>query len=207
MVTPRWRVPRPARLPLRMKVIVGLGNPGREYEHTRHNVGWWLLDHLHRRWQFDGWKKDGDALTCTGLVGTKKVKLVKPQTYMNLSGQVLRPYLKREGWAAAQDLLVLVDEVAVPCGEYRFKPHGSPGGHNGLKSIEAHLKSPQYPRLRIGIKPVDERRQIGDLADFVLHAMPRDERDLVEGLYDRMTAAVELWIAEGTDKAVSSMGR
>ncbi len=207
MVTPSWRIPRPARPPLRMKVIVGLGNPGREYEQTRHNVGWWLLDHLHRRWHFDGWKKDGDALTGTGLVGTKKVKLVKPQTYMNLSGQVLRPYLKREGWSAAQDLLVLVDEVAVPCGEYRFKPHGSPGGHNGLKSIEAHLKSPQYPRLRIGIKPVDERRQIGDLADFVLHTMPRDERELVEGLYDRMTGAVELWIAEGTDKAVSSMGR
>lgn len=190
-----------------MKVIVGLGNPGREYEATRHNVGWWLLDHLHRRWLFDGWKKDGDALTATGLVGTRKVRLVKPQTYMNLSGQVLRPYLKREGWQAADDLLVLVDEVAVPCGEYRFKPSGSPGGHNGLKSIEAHLRSAIYPRLRIGIRPVDERRAIGDLAAFVLHPMPRDERELVEALYDRMTAAVERWIADGTEKAVSSMGR
>ncbi|MFN8979757.1 MAG: aminoacyl-tRNA hydrolase, partial [Gemmatimonadaceae bacterium] len=84
---------------------------------------------------------------------------------------------------------------------------GSPGGHNGLKSVEAHLKSPAYPRLRIGIKPVDERRQIGDLADFVLHTMPRDERDLVEGLYGRMCQAVELWIADGTEKAVSTMGR
>ena len=73
--------------------------------------------------------------------------------------------------------------------------------------MEAHLKSPTYPRLRIGIKPIDERRQIGDLADFVLHTMPRDERELVEGLYDRMTTAVELWIAEGTEKAVSTMGR
>jgi|APMI01.1.fsa_nt_gi PTH1 family peptidyl-tRNA hydrolase len=207
MVTPRWRIPRPARLPLHMKVIIGLGNPGREYEQTRHNVGWWLVDHLHRRWHFDGWKKDGDAITSTGLVGTKKVRLVKPQTFMNLSGQVVRPYLKREGWTAAQDLMVLVDEVAVPCGEFRLRASGSPGGHNGLKSMEAHLKSATYPRLRIGIKPVDERRTIGDLADFVLHTMPRDERDLVEALYDRMTTAIELWIAEGTEKAVSTMGR
>ncbi len=190
-----------------MKVIVGLGNPGREYDATRHNVGWWLLDHLAQRWHCEPFRKDGDAVSTTGLVGGKTVKLVKPQTYMNKSGEVLRRYLKRDGWSAAQDLLVLVDEVAVPVGEYRLRAAGSPGGHNGLKSVEAHLKSPTYPRLRIGIKPIDERRQIGDLADFVLHTMPRDERELVEGLYDRMTTAVELWIAEGTEKAVSTMGR
>ena len=206
MVTPRWRVPRPARLP-RMKVIVGLGNPGREYEDTRHNVGWWLLDELARRWHFDAWRKDGESLTSTGLVGTKKVRLVKPLTFMNLSGSVLRPYLKREGFAAAQDLMIVVDEVAVPVGEYRLRAAGSPGGHNGLKSIEAHLKSATYPRLRIGIRPVDERRTIGDLANFVLHSMPRDEKELVTGLYDRMVQALELWIADGTEKAVSAMGR
>ena len=127
--------------------------------------------------------------------------------FMNLSGAALRPYLKRDGWNAADDLMVIVDEVAVPAGEYRLRAAGSPGGHNGLKSIEAHLKSPTYPRLRIGIKPVDERRQIGDLADFVLHAMPRDERELVEALYPRMITALELWIADGTEKAVSAMGR
>jgi PTH1 family peptidyl-tRNA hydrolase len=146
-------------------------------------------------------------VTTTGLVGTKKVKLVKPLTYMNRSGEILRPYTKRDGWSAAQDLLVIVDEVAVPVGEFRLRAAGSPGGHNGLKSIEAHLKSPTYPRLRIGIKPVDERRQIGDLADFVLHTMPRDERELVETQYERMSKAIELWIAEGTEKAVSTMGR
>ncbi len=190
-----------------MKVIVGLGNPGREYEQTRHNVGWWLVDHLARRWHFDAWKKDGESLSTTGLVGTKKVKLQKPQTYMNLSGSVLRPYLKRDGWHAAEDLLVIVDDVAVPVGEYRLRAAGSPGGHNGLKSVEAHLKSATYPRLRIGIKPIDERRQIGELSDFVLRTMPRDERELVEELFDRMTAALELWIADGTEKAVSTMGR
>ncbi len=206
MVTPRWRVPRPARLP-RMKVIVGLGNPGREYEDTRHNVGWWFVEHLARRWPFDAWRKDGDSLTSSGLVGTKKVRLVKPQTFMNLSGSALRPFLKREGFAPAQDLMVIVDEVAVPVGEYRLRAAGSPGGHNGLKSIEAQLKSATYPRLRIGIRPVDERRTIGDLADFVLHTMPRDERELVEAQYDRMEKAIELWLTDGTEKAVSAMGR
>ena len=110
-------------------------------------------------------------------------------------------------WDPAQDLLVLVDEVAVPVGEYRLRAAGSPGGHNGLKSIEAHLKSPTYPRLRIGIRPVDERRPIGDLADFVLHAMPRDERALYDDSVPRLVDAVECWIAEGTEKAVSSRGR
>jgi PTH1 family peptidyl-tRNA hydrolase len=170
-------------------------------------VGWWLLDHLAQRWHFEPFRKDGDAVSTTGLVGGKKVKLVKPQTYMNKSGEVLRSYLKREGWSAAQDLLVLVDDVAVPVGEYRLRAAGSPGGHNGLKSVEAHVKSPTYPRLRIGIKPIDERRQIGELADFVLHPMPRDERALVEAQYERICTAVELWIADGTEKAGSTMGR
>lgn len=206
MVTPRWRVPRPARLP-HMKVIVGLGNPGREYEHTRHNVGWWLVDHLARTWHCDAWRKDGESYTATAVVGMKKVRLVKPQTYMNLSGAALRPFLKREGFVPAQDLLVIVDEVAVPIGEYRLRAFGSAGGHNGLKSVEAQLKSPTYPRLRIGIKPTDERRQIGDLADFVLHVMPRDEREVVESLYARLEQAAALWVTDGTEKAVSTMGR
>ena len=190
-----------------MKVIIGLGNPGREYEHTRHNVGWWLVDHLARAWHCDAWRKDGESLTATGVVGMKKVRLVKPQTFMNLSGAALRPFLKREGFVPAQDLLVIVDEVAVPVGEYRLRAFGSAGGHNGLKSVEAQLKSPTYPRLRIGIKPTDERRQIGDLADFVLHTMPRDERDEVERLYTRLEQAASLWVTDGTEKAVSTMGR
>lgn len=207
MVVPRWRIPRPRRLPLNMKVIAGLGNPGPEYESTRHNVGWWLVDHLARQWNFEQWRKDGEALTSTGLVGTRKVRLIKPLTFMNLSGAVLRPYLKRDGWSPAEDLLVVVDEIAVPVGEFRLRASGSAGGHNGLKSIESHVKSRDYPRLRIGIRPVDERRQIGDLADFVLRAMPRDEREAVDAIMPRLTQAVEIWVKEGTAKAVSTMGR
>lgn len=190
-----------------MKVIVGLGNPGREFADTRHNAGWWYLEHLARQWHCDNWRKDGDSLTASCLVSGEKVRLVKPQTYMNLSGSALRPFLKREGFVPANDLMIIVDEVAIPAGEYRLRAAGSAGGHNGLKSIEAQLNSVTYPRLRIGIRPVDERRLIGDLADFVLHTMPRDERDLVEAQYDRITKALDLWLAEGTEKAVSALGR
>jgi PTH1 family peptidyl-tRNA hydrolase len=205
----RGRIPRPALQArrLRMKVIAALGNPGREYEATRHNAAWWFVDHLARRWHFDSWKRDGESLAVTGLVGGKRVKLIKPQTYMNLSGSVLRAYPRREGFDIAQDLLVMVDEVAISIGEYRFKPFGSAGGHNGLKSVEAHLKTQKYPRLRIGIRSLDERRLGGDLADYVLNVMPRDERVVVEENFERMAQAVEIWISEGTEKAVSTMGR
>ncbi|MGV3707458.1 MAG: aminoacyl-tRNA hydrolase [Gemmatimonas sp.] len=190
-----------------MKVIVGLGNPGREYEATRHNVGWWVIDHLASLWHFDAWRRDGDSFTTSGLVGTKKVKLVKPQTYMNLSGQSLRPFQRREGFDAANDVLVIVDEVAVPVGEFRFRAAGSAGGHNGLKSIEAQLRSQKYGRLRVGIRPADEQRTVGVLSDFVLHTMPRDERALVEALYPRLVAATESWIKDGPEKTGSTFGR
>ena len=99
-----------------MKVIVGLGNPGREYAGTRHNVGWWVIDHLADVWRFDGWKKDNDALVANGVVSGAKVRLVKPQTFMNNSGEAVRHFLKRPFWAVANDLLVVSDEVALPVG-------------------------------------------------------------------------------------------
>lgn len=180
-----------------MKVILGLGNPGKEYERTRHNVGWWMLDHLAERWHITDWRKDGDARVANGAVGVTKVRLVKPLTYMNLSGAVLRPYLRRPFWAATKDLLVIVDEVALPLGRYRFRAKGSAGGHNGLKSIEGTLKSQEYARLRIGIHPTDEHRRVGNLADFVLDEFGRDEADVVRGLFPTLTDAIELWMKEG----------
>src|SRR5919106_6323169 len=107
-----------------MKLIVGLGNPGPEYERTRHNVGWWGLDHLADVWRFEGWKRDGDSRVSSGTVDGERVRLVKPQTYMNLSGSALRPYLRREGWSAARDLLVIMDEVALPVGSCRVRARG-----------------------------------------------------------------------------------
>ena len=143
-----------------MKVILGLGNPGREYEHTRHNVGWWLTDHLAERWSFDAWKKDGQAKVAQGhLSGMREtVRLVKPQTYMNLSGGVVVQYARRPFWSAANDLLVLVDDVAIPAGTWRLRAEGGAGGHNGLKSIQQSLGSTSH--VRIGLHTEDRASQL-----------------------------------------------
>ena len=178
-----------------MKVILGLGNPGKEYEHTRHNVGWWLVDHLADRWAFDGWKKDGQAKVAQGrLPGVKEtVRLVKPLTYMNLSGGVLVQYARRPFWAPATDLLVLVDEVAIAAGTWRLRAEGGAGGHNGLKSVQQTLGTQQYPRLRIGIGDPD-RPPGGSLSDYVLGAVGKRDADAIRALYPVMTETVEAWV-------------
>ena len=191
-----------------MKVIVGLGNPGREYAATRHNVGWWLIDHLADVWHFDGWKKDGDSHATGGGVAGVKVKLVKPQTFMNLSGQALKNYARRPFWSAAKDLMVVVDEVQIPVGRFRIRARGSAGGHNGLKSVEHALGSQEYPRLRIGVGPSEERKGVyKDLADFVLSPFARDEREDVLALLPPLTATVETWLQEGVEKAMNLHNR
>lgn len=187
-----------------MKVILGLGNPGRQYEATRHNVGWWLLDHLADVWRLDAWKRDGEALVTTATAHGVRVRLMKPLTYMNLSGQVLRPYLRRPFWTPAKDLLVVVDEVQLPVGRYRLRARGSAGGHNGLKSVEAAIGNQEYPRLRIGVGPSDERRGVyNDLSDFVLAPFARDERDQIMGLIPEVQDAVEMWMREGIERAMN----
>ena len=187
-----------------MKVILGLGNPGRQYERTRHNVGWWVLDHLADVWHLGSWKSEGQSLVANGLVGTAKVRLIKPQTFMNLSGAVLAPYLRRPFWSPKTDLLVVVDDVALPVGTYRLRPQGRAGGHNGLKSIEQHIGHRDYARLRIGIHAVDPERQVGDLADYVLSPFAKPEREEILSLMPRFTDAVELWIREGIVPAMNA---
>lgn len=179
-----------------MKVIVGLGNPGEEYARTRHNVGWWVVDHLADVWRFDGWRKDGEARVASGTVGSAKVRLIKPLTYMNLSGAVLRPYLRRPFWSASTDLMIAVDDVALPVGRYRFRAKGSAGGHNGLNSIEAALGSPDYPRLRIGVGPEDPERRV-IIKHHVLDDFGKHESTVVRDLLPSLTEALELWIKSG----------
>jgi len=191
-----------------LKVIVGLGNPGREYAATRHNVGWWLIDHLADVWHFDGWKKDGESHVTTGTVGGVKVRLVKPQTYMNLSGQALKNFVRRPFWSPAKDLLIVVDEVQLPVGRIRIRPRGSAGGHNGLKSVEQALGTQDYARLRIGVGPSEERKGIyKDLADFVLAPFARDEREDILALMPQLTATVETWLKDGVEKAMNFHNR
>jgi PTH1 family peptidyl-tRNA hydrolase len=197
------RAPLPAQRDEPVKVVLGLGNPGAEYERTRHNVGWWLVDHLADVWHFEGWKKDGESRVSTGLVNGHRVRLIKPLTYMNLSGAVLRPYLRRESWSPKADLLVVVDEVALTLGRYRFRAKGSAGGHNGLKSIESAVGNQEYARLRIGIKPDDERRSIGNLSDFVLDEFGKAEAATVRDLFPTITQGVEMWLEDGIERTMN----
>jgi len=180
-----------------MKVIVGLGNPGREYAGTRHNVGWWVVDHLAGVWRFDGWKRDAEALVANGTVHGARVRLVKPQTFMNLSGEAVRRYVRRPFWSAATDLLVVVDEVQLPVGRYRFRARGSAGGHNGLKSVEAHLHTQEYSRLRVGVGPSEAGRAVHVLRDYVLGEFGKAETGIVRDLLPAFVEAAELWIKEG----------
>ena len=191
-----------------MKVILGLGNPGKEYEHTRHNVGWWLIDHIAERWGFDGWKKDGQAKVAQGhLTGVRETaRLVKPQTYMNLSGGVLVQYARRPFWSAANDLLVLVDDVAIPVGTWRLRAEGGAGGHNGLKSLQHALGSQQYARLRIGVGD-PERAPGGPLSDYVLGAVGKRDAAAVRDLFPVMTEAVEAWARGGIKSALDVQSR
>ncbi|MEW5918811.1 MAG: aminoacyl-tRNA hydrolase, partial [Gemmatimonadota bacterium] len=174
------------------------------YEATRHNVGWMLLDFLARRWHIDDARRDGEARVADARLGNTRVRLIKPLTYMNLSGQVLRPYLRREGWSATNDLLVVVDEVALPLGRYRLRAQGSAGGHNGLKSVEAALGSREYARLRIGIKP---EHDVGDLSDFVLSRFNKSEREVVDELLPKLADAVEIWARDGIIAAMNAHNR
>jgi PTH1 family peptidyl-tRNA hydrolase len=189
-----------------MKVIVGLGNPGKEYERTRHNVGWWVLDHLADVWHLERWRRDGEARVVSGNVGGVSVRLVKPQTYMNLSGAALRPYLRRTGWSPQRDLLIVVDEAALPLGAFRLRAGGSSAGHNGLKSIQAALGHQEYARLRIGVGP-QPGRQRGDLADYVLSDFGKADAAVVKDLMPTFTDAIETWLAEGIEVTMNRFNR
>ena len=191
-----------------MKVILGLGNPGKEYEHTRHNVGWWLIDHLASRWQFDGWKKDGQAKVAQGhLAGVREiVRLVKPQTYMNLSGGVLVQYARRPFWSAATDLLVVVDDVAIPVGTWRLRAEGGAGGHNGLKSVQQALGTQQYPRLRIGVGD-PERPAGGPLKDYVLGGVGKREGEAIRAQFPVIEEAIEAFVRSGIKGALDVQSR
>jgi len=190
-----------------MKIVLGLGNPGPDYERTRHNVGWWVLDHLADVWRFEGWKKDGESRVASGSVGAQRVRLLKPLTYMNLSGAVLRPYMRREAWDTARDLLVVVDEVALPVGTFRIRARGSAGGHNGLKSIEGALGSQDYTRLRIGVGPDDPSRRRGSLSDYVLDGFGKRDAKAIEELMPGLTELTETWLKEGPEVAMNKFNK
>lgn len=187
-----------------MKVVMGLGNPGPEYDATRHNVGWWVLDRLAYDWDFETFRRDGRALVSEGTVGGEPVRLVKPTTYMNRSGLAVGSLADIEGFDASRDLLVVVDDAALEVGRVRFRPEGGAGGHNGLKSVSGALQSEAYARLRLG---VGRKPEGTDLSDWVLSPMPDEDEEVVVGLLPKLSEAVQAWIAEGVEAAMNRFNR
>lgn len=183
-----------------LHLIVGLGNPGAEYAKTRHNAGFMLADLLANRWRAD-WnneKKFQSRLAKTERNG-KRLVLSEPQTFMNLSGEAVGALVKFYQLPLKQ-LIVVVDDADLPLGEIRLRPSGSSGGHHGLESIEQHLGSREYARLRIGIGRKDSRREI---AGHVLGKLSGAELALMDKVLGRAVEQVECWLTQGLPKAMS----
>jgi PTH1 family peptidyl-tRNA hydrolase len=182
------------------KLIIGLGNPEKKYDKTRHNIGFEAVDRLARQWQLP-WKENRrfQGILAEGLsVSPQKIYLLKPLTYMNLSGQAARAVLD---WykIEPESTLVIYDDMDLPLGRLRIRLSGSAGGHNGMKSLIAHLGTQNFPRLRIGIGKSDQKEMIS----HVLGLFAPHERAIVESALDLTTQAVEVSLREGIDKAMN----
>ena len=182
-----------------MFIIAGLGNPTREYEGTRHNVGFDVIDRLAARYNIDVDVKKHRALIGKGMIAGQKVILAKPQTYMNLSGNAVRYWLQKEN-IPIENLLVVVDDLALPFGSLRLKPRGSDAGHNGLKHIQQILGTDAYARLRFGIGNDFPR---GGQIDFVLGTFPTEEEKLLPERLERAGEIIKEFCLAGIQNAMN----
>ena len=180
-----------------MKLIVGLGNPGDEYRDTRHNVGFMVADTIATRHAL-GWRHR-DQVLLAKLFGADAFLVAKPLTYVNRSGDVVGELMRYYG-VGPEDLLVVVDEAALPFGRLRARARGSAGGHNGLKSIIERLETTEFARLRLGVGRGDPRR---DLADHVLARFEPGERAELEAFIARAADAAEMFAVEGIEKVMN----
>ncbi len=182
-------------------LIVGLGNPGREYEWTRHNIGFMLIDLLAHQANAEVKRAECRALIGRAQIENETIELVKPQTFMNLSGEAVACLLrKREGLNTAHDLVVVSDDLALPFGSLRLRARGSSGGHNGLKSIIAQTRTEEFLRLRIGIAP---EHPVNNTAGFVLEKFPANARAGVEEVLERGAEALRTLLRDGIERAMS----
>lgn len=187
-----------------MKVIVGLGNPGPEYDATRHNVGWWAVDRMAHDWSCGPFEQQGRALVAEGTAAGQAVRLVKPLTYMNRSGQALIGLQSLKGFDAAQDLLVIVDDTALDVGTLRLRSKGGTGGHNGLESVTLALGSGRWARMRIG---VGAHPSGVSLSDWVLSEMSDQDEERVLALMPEARDAARVWIKQGIEAAMNRFNR
>ncbi len=177
-----------------MKLVIGLGNPGREYEHTRHNIGFRVLDKLAAQEDWKWNERRSRAVLASGTLGLEKVVLVKPITFINLSGEAVSE-LARWFKVRPEDMLVVYDELDLPVGKVRLRPNGSAAGHNGMKSIIHHLHTDAIPRLRVGVGHPTNAHIQGK--DHVLGVPPIDESILIARAEDRAVEAIRLVITQG----------
>ena len=182
-----------------MKLIVGLGNPGLEYEMTRHNLGFMLVDRLFERAGGRRFRNESGAKIAEVTLAGKRVLLVKPQTFMNLSGDAARPLLQHYGEAELSNLIVACDDVALPFGTIRVRARGSAGGQKGLKSIIDRLATQEFARVRLGVRP---DHPVEDLASFVLSPIPKRDRAALDETLERAADAIEVVLNEGVEHAM-----
>ncbi|MGH2522742.1 MAG: aminoacyl-tRNA hydrolase [Anaerolineales bacterium] len=177
-------------------LIVGLGNPGRDYRHNRHNVGYMTLDRLVERHRLMGFtKRQGKALITTGQIAGASVILAKPQTYMNLSGEAVGSLLRSLSRdLPLERLLVCFDDIDLPVGAIRLRPEGGSAGQNGMKSIIQSLGTEKFPRLRIGVGRPPGRM---DAAAYVLQDFKGDEAEIINATLDRAVEAIEVFVNDG----------
>lgn len=182
-----------------MKVIVGLGNPGEKYENTRHNIGFAALDYIADKEGININTGKHKALVGSGYMGGEKVLLVKPQTFMNLSGESLRPimdFYKLD----PEDFLVIFDDIDLDVGRLRIRKKGSAGGHNGIKSIISHLGSMEFPRVKIG---VGAKPKGYDLADYVLGHFGKEDQTILSERFEDVYDAVKLIVEDNITEAMN----
>lgn len=174
-----------------MKIVVGLGNPGKEYEKTRHNMGYMFLDYLQEKYNFLIDTKKFDSYIKEVYINNEKVVFVKPLTFMNLSGNAvykIKKFYKIED----KDILIIFDDIDIPFGEVRYKESGSGGSHNGMKNIVQMLNSKNMPRLKLGIGNIKHENQ--DLADFVLERFSKEQMEMLNNIFDKAYDKFEIFI-------------
>ncbi len=183
-----------------VKMIVGLGNPGPRYARNRHNIGFQIVDELAEKHGLGFDKRQFKAMIASGHIQNQRVLLIKPQTFMNLSGEAVQPLVSYYK-VALDDLMVVFDDMDLPVGVIRLRPFGGAGGHNGMKSVIQRLGSNQFPRLRVGIGRPPGRM---DPAAYVLQDFSPDEETLMVQVRDRAARALETWLDAGIDAAMNA---
>ena len=189
-----------------MKLIVGLGNPGAEYAKTRHNIGWVVADAFAKKYRIDIDKHEKDAMTGEGRVAGGTVKVAKPLTYVNNSGDVVRLLVNAYDIDPAHDLIIVYDDVDLPLGKLRIRPNGSSGTHNGMRSIVASLASERFPRLRFGVRGADYS-ETSKLRDYVLDEFTSGEAVLVDRGIERSLDALFLFTRGDLRRAMNEFNR